>query len=111
MAAYAVIHVEVTDPDRRRRYIAATPEIVARHGGRFIARGGQALTMEGPAGTRRLVIIEFPDLDHAGACCTCPEYQRARKLRQGAVAMNFVIVDGYPEPLPGTRKPDGVRGL
>ncbi|MBZ0298758.1 MAG: DUF1330 domain-containing protein, partial [Anaerolineae bacterium] len=36
MAAYIIIHIEVTDPEQYRAYTNLTPAIVAHYGGRFI---------------------------------------------------------------------------
>ena len=41
MSAYIIAFVEVTDRERYAEYMKVTPSIVARFGGRFIARGGK----------------------------------------------------------------------
>ena len=56
MTAYLLIRVAVTDWDRYREYMALTPAALAKYQGRFIARGGESVTLEGPQETRRLVI-------------------------------------------------------
>ena len=60
MTAYLVIRVAVTDWDRYREYMALTPAALAKYQGRFIARGGESVTLEGPEETRRLALVEFP---------------------------------------------------
>lgn len=94
MAAYAIVRVEVTDPERYEEYKALTPAAVAAFGGRFIVRGGAAETLEGPDETRRIVVVEFPDLDQARACFESPQYAEARAKRIGAAEMEMLIVDG-----------------
>ena len=52
-------------PATRRRSSstgAGNTESVARHGGRFIVRGGEMEVLEGDWDTRRIVVIEFPDM-------------------------------------------------
>ena len=93
MAAYWIAHVTVTDAERYKAYQALAPVAFARFGGRFLARGGEADVMEGPAMARH-VVIEFPDLAAARACYASAEYQAARAARDGAAEVALVIVDG-----------------
>lgn len=94
MTAYAIVRVEVTDPDRYEEYKALTPAAVSAFGGRFIVRGGEAETLEGPPEPRRIVVVEFPDLDAARACFESPQYAEAKAKRVGAAEMEMLIVDG-----------------
>lgn len=94
MPAYLIAKVDVTDWARYREYMQATPGAMARFGGKFIARGGQVVTLEGPAETRRVVIIEFPSLDQAKAFYHSEEYTRAKKLREGAATGQFLAIEG-----------------
>lgn len=93
MPAYWIAHVTVTDPDRYRDYQSLAPAAFARFGARFLARGGEAETLEGPAHARH-VVIEFPDLATARACHASPEYAAARAARAGAAEVQVVIVEG-----------------
>lgn len=93
MPAYWIAHVTVTDPDRYRTYQSLAPVAFARFGARFLARGGEADTPEGPSHPRH-VVIEFPDLATARACYASPEYAAARAARLGAAEVQIVIVDG-----------------
>ena len=95
MSAYVIARVQVTDWKRYRQYTNATPGAIAKFGGRFIVRGGETITFEGPPETGRLVVIEFPSLDQAKAFYHSEEYSRARKLREGAAVMQLVAVAGY----------------
>jgi uncharacterized protein (DUF1330 family) len=93
MAAYWIAHVTVTDPERYKGYQALAPAAFARFGARFLARGGDAETLEGPAHPRH-VVIEFADLAAARACYASEEYRAARAARAGAAEVHVVIVDG-----------------
>lgn len=93
MPAYWIAHVTVTDPDRYRDYQSLAPAAFARFGARFLARGGAAETLEGPAHARH-VVIEFPDLATARACHASREYAAARAARAGAAEVQVVIVEG-----------------
>lgn len=48
MAAYLLGRMAISDPSKYARYKALTPDIIARYGGRFLTRGGEKLTLEGP---------------------------------------------------------------
>jgi uncharacterized protein (DUF1330 family) len=95
MPAYIIARIHVTDWERYRQYTQATPAAIQKFGGRFIVRGGETTTLEGPPETARLVIIEFPSLDRAKAFYHSEEYSRARKLREGAATGQFLAVEGY----------------
>jgi uncharacterized protein (DUF1330 family) len=58
--------------------MALTPAALARYQGRFIARGGKSVTLEGPEETRRLALVEFPTLELAQTFFASPEYQAAK---------------------------------
>lgn len=95
MSAYIIARVHVTDWERYREYTKATPAAIEKFGGRFIVRGGETATLEGPREMARLVVIEFPSLEKAQGFYHSEEYSRAKKLREGAATGQFLVVDGY----------------
>ena len=94
MTAYVVARVKVTDPEQYKRYAARTPDCVAAFGGRFIARGGEPVTLEGPEFKDRMVIIEFPSMEQAEAFYRSPEYTEIKALREHAAVGEFIALDG-----------------
>ena len=94
MAAYIIVRMHVTDMERYKEYAKATPEVVAQYGGRFIVRGGETVTLEGPEEKDRIVVLEFSSLDQAKAFYGSAEYTAAAKLREGAASAQFVAVEG-----------------
>ena len=94
MTAYLLGRVEITDPDRYKEYMKKTPGAIEKYGGKFIVRGGDVVTLEGPGETRRLVLIEFPSLEKAKEFYYSEEYQEAKKLRAGAASGQFLAIDG-----------------
>jgi uncharacterized protein (DUF1330 family) len=110
MAAYLIARVKVDDVSLLKDYLAATPPIVKKYHGRFIARGGSTLTLEGPEESRRIVVIEFPTLSDAEAFYRSPEYSQVRKLREGVAVAEFIAVDGVSEASQ-TEKPSYRRFL
>lgn len=94
MPAYIIARVEITDWPRYSEYMKVTPGVIARFGGRFIARGGEMVTLEGPAETRRVVILEFPTMEQAKSFYNCEEYHETKLLREGAATAEFLAIDG-----------------
>lgn len=94
MPAYVVARVEITDAGKMKEYQALTPAAIEAHGGKFIARGGDVVTLEGDDETRRVVLIEFPDMTTAKKFWDSPEYDEARQKRIGAADFQAFIVDG-----------------
>lgn len=94
MPGYIVARVQVTDPEQYSKYTAVTPQAIARHGGRFLVRGGPVVTLEGQDEHSRIVIIEFPNQEAAVAFYRSTDYQEIKKLREGAAAGQFIAVAG-----------------
>jgi uncharacterized protein (DUF1330 family) len=89
-----IARIKVTDPEQYKKYIAVTPGILANFGGKFIARGGETITLEGPEVTTRVVIVEFPSLEKISEFYNSAEYQEAIKIRDGAAEVSLVGVAG-----------------
>ena len=95
MPAYWVARSRIDDPVQYKKYTDLVPAIIARHGGKVLARGGKFRVMEGPDTFRRFVVIEFPTFEQAVACFESPEYQEAAAHRKaGGGVVENVIVDG-----------------
>ncbi len=94
MAAYVIADVAIRDMDRYPEYQKGVRETVARYGGRFLARGGETQAMEGDWEPRRLVIIEFEDLQRLREWYASPEYAPLKRLRQEIADTRLVAVEG-----------------
>ncbi|MCI5047361.1 MAG: DUF1330 domain-containing protein [Aquisalinus sp.] len=90
---YWIGHVTVMNADLYKDYVALDTDIVARFGGRFLARGGQCEVPEGESQERH-VVIEFPDYATAVACYHSEEYQSAAVIRKANAVSTFVLVEG-----------------
>jgi uncharacterized protein (DUF1330 family) len=93
--AFIVVQAEVTNPQRYAEYAKLSPGIIAKYGGKFLARGGKTVTLEGPPAKNRVVVIEFPSLEKAEEFYRSPEYTEAKKLREGAATAQFIAVEGF----------------
>lgn len=94
MPAYILIRIATDNPEQLKNYQQVAPAIIEKYQGKFLVRGGQSETLEGPEETRRLVVIEFPDMDAAKRFYHSPEYSAARKLREGVATAEFLAVNG-----------------
>lgn len=103
---YWIVHIDVSDPEGYKSYLAGTTEAHHKFSGVALARGGQHVPVEGRARSRN-VLREFPDYAAALACYRSPEYQRARPLRLKNATSEFVIVEGYDgaQPAPAATPP------
>lgn len=90
---YWIAHVTVTDPERYKHYVAATPEVFKEFGAKVLARGGRHTQFEGKEELRN-VVIEFPSYEDACNCYNSPGYQAAKAKRKGAGDASIVIVEG-----------------
>lgn len=97
---YWIGHVDVTDPEAYKDYIAANAAAFAKFGAKFLVRGGQFDAVEGH-GRSRHVVIEFPSYQAALACYRSPEYAEAMAHRLNASEGDLVVIEGYDGPQPG----------
>jgi len=94
MAAYVIASIEVTDPaayDEYRKGVAAT---ITQHGGRFLARGGGVLRLEGSFEPKRIVILEFPSMAAAKTWYASPEYAPLLAQRKRASKGDLFMTEG-----------------
>ena len=94
MPAYLVSTIDVHDPAGYEGYKKLVPPILAKYGGRFVARGGATEYKEGDWRPRRIVIVEFESLAKARAFYDSPEYTQAKHVRQRTSSGSVLFVDG-----------------
>src|SRR5262245_42677509 len=94
MPAYWLARSKINDPVEYKRYTDRVPAIIAKFGGKVLARGGKFQILEGPEKFHRFVVIEFPSLEQAVACHHSPEYTEASSFRRNGVGeVELVIVE------------------
>ena len=68
MSAYLIVEHKITDPAKFEEYRVAVGPMIAKHGGRYLTKGGSHKLPEGGHWEpERVVIIEFP-ADGAPEC-------------------------------------------
>jgi uncharacterized protein (DUF1330 family) len=94
LKGYWIAHIDVTDPEGYKAYIAANATAFSKYAARFLVRGGRQEVTEGRQRSRA-VVLEFPSYDAALACHRSPEYQAAKALRLGRAEVDLVVIEGY----------------
>jgi uncharacterized protein (DUF1330 family) len=95
VSAYWVARSRVLNQDQYKKYTDLVPAILARYGGRVLARGGKYKIMEGESRFHRFVVIEFPTFEQGVACFESDEYNSAAAFRRdGAGEVETVMIEG-----------------
>lgn len=79
------------DPESFKPYAAAVPDVVARFGGRFLARGGSVTPVAGSFVPDRVVVIEFPDPAAGAEFYFSAAYAPLLKIRLAATDPRFAL--------------------
>lgn len=97
MAAYAVGLYNMRQRDWLDAYKVKVTQLIAKHGGRYIARSSncpwEMLEGDRPDITG-ITIIEFPTMEAAKAWHSDVEYQPFIKLRQAGSHLDMMLVQG-----------------
>ena len=99
MAAYVISDVEILDDALIKEYRLLAQESIAKHGGRYLARGGRVEPVEGGWTPKAIVIVEFPDMARAKAWYQSAEYAEALKVRARALDRRLIFVEGIAPEL------------
>ena len=75
MAAYLIADIEVTNPEGFKKYQEAVPATIAKHGGKYLVRGGEVEPMEGDWTPTRMVVLEFPNMTTLKKWYNSDDYQ------------------------------------
>ena len=93
-AAYVIVQVEITDWEKFKEYLKETPKTIIQYGGKYVARGGETVVLEGDEEAKRMVLIEFPSLEKIKEWYNSDEYQQIKKLREGAATGSLIAIEG-----------------
>ena len=94
MAAYVILDIEVHDPVRYEDYKRLASETIAKHGGKYLVRGGKHEPLEGAWDLDRVVVLEFENMAKARTWWSSEEYARAKDIRLTAARAKAVLVEG-----------------
>jgi uncharacterized protein (DUF1330 family) len=92
--AYLISDLSVRDPEAYQTYRTRAAASIAKHGGRYLARGGEITLLEGSWKPQTIVVVEFPSVEQALAWYRSPEYASALEVRDKALGRNLILVQG-----------------
>ena len=94
MKAYWVARSKIINKVNYKKYTDLVPDIIKKHNGKILARGGNFKVLEGTDQFHRFVIIEFPSLEEGKKCWLSKEYQKASFFRKnGSGLVDLVLVE------------------
>ena len=94
MPGYVIANVNVQDVATFEEYRKQVPATIAKHGGRYLVRGGTHEQREGAWNPTRLVVLEFPSVEAARGWCDSEDYRGPKALRMKCALTDVVIVEG-----------------
>ena len=94
MAVYLIAQVDIHDMDVFMDYQDKAKATIENAGGKMLVRNAVPEALEGAAGERKIVMLEFPDAATAGTWFKSPEYQEVAKIREGKADVEAVMVQG-----------------
>ncbi|WJR81133.1 DUF1330 domain-containing protein [Bradyrhizobium sp. NP1] len=94
MPAYVIAETEARDRAALDAYRALAADSIARHGGRYLVRGGGTELVEGGPPPKMIIIVEFASMARAREWYASAEYAEALKLRATALDRRLIFVEG-----------------
>jgi len=94
MPAYLIANVNVQDPATFEEYRKQVPATIAKHGGRYLVRGGRVERLEGSWNPTRLVVLEFPSMEQARRWYDSDDYCGPKALRMKCAVTDAIFVEG-----------------
>lgn len=94
MPAYLIGNVTVKDPAAYEQYRNEVGDLIARHHGEYVVRGGEIEVVAGDWRPNRLIILRFPDKASVQAYLNDPVFHRLGELRQRAITSRIVMAEG-----------------
>ena len=93
MPAYYIAEHIITDPVRFEEYRVKVAPMIAKHGGRYLTKGGSHKFPESAHWKpERVVIIEFPDMANLDAWYNSAEYQPLFALRKQSTSEQDMVI-------------------
>jgi len=92
--AYAVVEIDVTNADAfTKEYAPIAGKVITAAGGKYLARGGKNVAIEGDP-PKRITIIQFESLEKAQALFASSDYREGRKTGDKYAKFRILAVEG-----------------
>jgi len=93
MSALVIVDLTIHDTARFQEYVELVPDLIEKHHGKYLVRGGKVEVREGSWQPERLVVLEFPSVAAARSFLDDPDYQPIAAIRHAAASTNLVIAE------------------
>lgn len=94
MSAYVIFDVDISNPARYADFMNGVKPALEAAGARYLARGGAHKVYEGDWEPRRIVLLEFPDVQAWEDFYNGPVYQGLKNVRDECSSARLVSVVG-----------------
>ena len=95
MSAYIIVDTKISNEIEYEEYKKLAKPIADKYGGIYRVRGGTLDIRETDLWTpTRMVVIEFPDMEHAQSFLDSEEYAPVKQRRHKNAKCTLFIVDG-----------------
>jgi uncharacterized protein (DUF1330 family) len=99
--AYVVIEMDVMNQESFFKEFVPAVKTIMDQGGKFLARGGKLVNIEGPgpvySEVKRLTVVEFENMEKAQATFASPSYSDVRTIGNKHAKFRIVGVEGAPQ--------------
>jgi len=87
------LYEKIENVEMQKKYAEKATIAIQKYSGKFLARGGKSICLEGVQ-TSRTVIVEFQSVADAEKCYNSNEYRIALNILKGHAKRNLQIVEG-----------------
>jgi uncharacterized protein (DUF1330 family) len=98
MSVYMIIDITIREHDLYSRYVESVAEVVEKHGGRYLVRGGKVAPLSGNWKPERMIVIGFDTVEQLQRCFISAEYLELAPLREQSTDSKAIVVEGYLPP-------------
>ncbi len=94
MAVYVICDIKITDNSWVPEYATKVPDIVHKHGGKYLSRSANIKTIEGqPLDTSVIALLQFPSMQALEAFAGDPAYAPFGAARKAGSVSRFHVID------------------
>ena len=94
MSVFVIADIKVTDAGWVPAYATNVHDLVARHGGKYLARSGNITSLEGEQSDSTLIaLLQFPDAAAVQAFAGDPDYAPYAAQRQSGSRSRFTMIN------------------
>ena len=96
--AYVVVEIDATNPDAfLKEYAPIAGKAITTGGGKYLARGGKNVAIDGEPPKPRTVVIAFDSMETAQATFASAAYREGRKIGDKYAKFRIWAVEGIAQ--------------